>query len=99
MEKKIISSLQGIFGKENVKTSQEDLIAYSYDGYLKESLPEAVGYHWFEWVDEPKEGRFDGENSNYGLVNIQDKPYQEFIETVKKVNAKAAEIHQHAGKD
>ncbi len=75
--------------------------AKAYADYVSqlESLPEAVGYHWFEWVDEPKEGRFDGENSDYGLVNIQDKPYQEFIETVKKVNAGAAEIHQHAGKE
>ena len=42
MEKQLIKSLQGIFGKDNVKTSQEELIAYSYDGYLKESLPDAV---------------------------------------------------------
>jgi hypothetical protein len=75
--------------------------AKAYADYVTrlESLPEAVGYHWFEWVDEPKEGRFDGENSNYGLVDIQDHPYQEFIETVKKVNAAALEIHQRAGKE
>jgi agarase len=74
--------------------------AKAYADYVTrlESLPEAVGYHWFEWVDEPKEGRFDGENSNYGLVDIQDRPYQEFIETVKKVNAAALEIHQRAGR-
>ncbi|MEI7904203.1 MAG: FAD-linked oxidase C-terminal domain-containing protein [Candidatus Firestonebacteria bacterium] len=42
MEKQLINSLRNIFGGENVKTSQEELIAYSYDGYLKESLPEAV---------------------------------------------------------
>jgi agarase len=74
--------------------------AKAYADYVTrlESLPEAVGYHWFEWVDEPKEGRFDGENSNYGLVDIQDRPYQEFIATVKKANAEALEIHQHAGK-
>jgi hypothetical protein len=75
--------------------------AKAYSDYVTwlESLPEAVGYHWFEWVDEPQEGRFDGENSNYGLVDIQDRPYQEFVETVKKVNAEALEIHQRAGKD
>jgi agarase len=74
--------------------------AKAYTDYVTslESLPEAVGYHWFEWVDEPKEGRFDGENSNYGLVDIQDHPYQEFIETVKKVNTEAPAIHERAGK-
>jgi agarase len=75
--------------------------AKAYTDYVMrlESLPEAVGYHWFEWVDEPKEGRFDGENSNYGLVDIQDHPYQEFIESVKKVNAEALAIHERAGKE
>ena len=75
--------------------------AKAYADYVTrlESVPEAVGFHWFEWVDEPKEGRFDGENSNYGLVDIQDRPYQEFIATVMKANAEALEIHQRAGKE
>jgi hypothetical protein len=74
--------------------------AQAYADYVTrlETLPEAVGYHWFEWVDEPREGRFDGENSNYGLVDIGDLPYREFIETVKKANAAALEAHQQAAK-
>ncbi len=58
-----------------------------------ESMPEAVGYHWFEWCDEPKQGRFDGENSNYGLVNIEDQPYTRFVDAVKTANRKALSIH------
>jgi len=34
-----------------------------------------VGYYWFVHCDEPKEGRFNGENSNYGVVNIHDEVY------------------------
>ena len=34
--------LEGVFGKDRVKTSKEELIAYSYDGFIKECLPEAV---------------------------------------------------------
>ncbi|MCL4558586.1 MAG: hypothetical protein M1491_08160 [Deltaproteobacteria bacterium] len=34
-----------------------------------------AGFHWFEWTDEPATGRFDGENSNYGLVDIKDEAY------------------------
>ena len=34
-----------------------------------------IGFHWFEWRDEPALGRFDGENSNYGVVNIKDELY------------------------
>lgn len=30
------------------------------------------GLHWFQWVDQPAAGRWDGENSNLGLVNKDD---------------------------
>ena len=70
--------------------------AYADYATRLESLPEAVGYHWFEWVDEPKEGRFDGENSNYGLVDIHDRPYQEFVEAAKQANTAAVEAHKKA---
>ncbi len=59
-----------------------------------ESRPEAIGYHWFQWSDEPKEGRFDGENSNYGLVDIADKPYTEFVDAVAVANKAVFELHQ-----
>lgn len=51
--------------------------------------PSVVGYHWFEHADEPAEGRFDGEDSNYGLVNIKDEPYATLVETMTRVNAEA----------
>jgi hypothetical protein len=50
------------------------------------SLPNCVGYHWFEWCDEPKQGRFDGENSNYGLVTINDTPWKTLVARVRQVN-------------
>ena len=59
-----------------------------------ESLPEAVGYHWFEWSDEPKEGRFDGENSNYGFVKIEDDVYEHFARAVTAANEAAIEAHR-----
>lgn len=42
LNSKLIALLEGIFGKERVKTSKEELISYSYDGFIKECLPEAV---------------------------------------------------------
>ncbi|MBC7287641.1 MAG: agarase [Armatimonadetes bacterium] len=68
--------------------------AQKYRDYLTGLLkmPVVVGAHWFKHCDEPAEGRFDGENSNYGLVNIKDEPYQEFLEVVREVNARAYEI-------
>ncbi len=73
--------------------------AKAYRNYViwLEGLPEAVGYHWFEYEDEPKEGRFDGENSNYGLVDIADKPYPEFVEAVRSANRAALETHEKLG--
>jgi hypothetical protein len=50
-------------------------------------LPFMVGFHWFEHADQPKEGRFDGENSNYGLVTIKDRPWESLVETMTRVNA------------
>lgn len=70
--------------------------ARAYKNFVTEleSLPEAVGYQWFEWCDEPKQGRFDGENSNYGLVNIEDNPYTQFVTKVKAANREAISMHR-----
>ncbi len=45
-----------------------------------------VGYHWFEHVDEPHGGRFDGENSNWGLVDEHDDPYATLVARMTEVN-------------
>lgn len=34
-----------------------------------------VGTHWFQYYDEPTNGRGDGENYNFGLVDVTNKPY------------------------
>ncbi len=40
-------------------------------------LPQVVGADWFQFSDEPRHGRADGENFNFGLVDVDDHPYQE----------------------
>jgi len=55
--------------------------------------PYIIGYHWFQYMDQPAEGRFDGENSNFGLVTISDEPYSEVVEAFKRVNRNAEKIH------
>ena len=50
------------------------------------SYPWIVGYHWFEWVDQPPEGRFDGEDNNWGLVTEQDEVYQVVTARMTEVN-------------
>jgi len=55
-----------------------------------------VGYHWFEHADQPAEGRFDGENSNFGTVTIEDRVYDELTRAMAAVNAEAEAMHSAA---
>jgi agarase len=70
--------------------------AAGFERYVRRLLgePEVVGYHWFQHSDQPKEGRFDGENSNYGVVNAQDEPYAELTGRMTAVNRRAEEWHR-----
>lgn len=58
--------------------------------------PAVVGYHWFEHADQPAEGRFDGENSNFGTVSIRDDPYPELTRTMTAINGEAESLHAAA---
>ncbi len=58
--------------------------------------PYFLGYHWFEYMDEPKGGRLDGENGNYGLVNLEDEPYTELVDRFKAVNRLVWELHRNS---
>jgi hypothetical protein len=40
-------------------------------------VPFVVGADWFQYFDHPRHGREDGENFNFGLVDILDRPYEE----------------------
>jgi hypothetical protein len=74
--------------------------AQCFERYVMAALkkPAVVGYHWFEHADQPAEGRFDGENSNFGTVTIDDEVYAELTETMTRVNAAAEQIHAKAGR-
>jgi agarase len=72
--------------------------AQAFERYVRAALskPTVVGYHWFEHADEPAEGRFDGEDSNFGTVTIQDEVYVELTRTMTRVNGAAEGIHADA---
>ncbi len=57
-----------------------------YQDYVQGALrhPNIVGAHWFQYIDEPITGRFDGENYNVGLIDIADNPYSELIDKIKE---------------
>jgi hypothetical protein len=79
-----------------VETQQDraDNFAKYVESFM--TTPYAVGYHWFEHTDEPAEGRFDGENSNYGLVNIKDEPWKILVEKMTEVNGDVERVHTNA---
>ncbi len=45
------------------------------------AMPECAGYVYFMWCDQPAVGKNgpQSENTNYGLVNADDEPYQEQV--------------------
>ncbi len=53
--------------------------------FISQLLPRAVIKAAGKYADQPKEGRFDGEDSNFGLVAEKDAPYQELTERMKKL--------------
>lgn len=69
----------GIIGVAN---QQERAAAYRH--YIEQGFarPDLVGMHYFQWVDQPYYGRFDGENYNIGLVTTCHIPYPELTEAM-----------------
>lgn len=49
-------------------------------------LPYVVGADWFQYYDEPMHGRGDGENYNFGLVDIHDQPYEPLIAAAQSLD-------------
>jgi agarase len=72
--------------------------ASGFTSYATAALrrPNVVGFHWFEHADQPREGRFDGENSNYGTVTIDDEVYAELTRAMTALNEDAERIHATA---
>jgi hypothetical protein len=68
-------------------------VAYRYYVEHAASNPAVVGTHWFEWVDEPVSGRFDGENYNIGWIDVTDRPYTELVEAAKLTHGRLFDVH------
>lgn len=69
-----------------------------YGGFLEglARSPACVGSIFYAYVDDPPfggGGMMKNENSNYGLVDIKDKPYAACVREVAKANKRAAAQH------
>ena len=64
-------------------TQKDRAEAYEADFRRDLAAPYIIGQHWFLFADQPPEGRFDGEDNNFGLVNEKDEPYEELVNRSK----------------
>jgi hypothetical protein len=60
------------------------------------AFPEIIGTHWFQYYDHPKGGRPDGEDYDFGLVDIDDRPYEQLTAALTAANRQASQIHAAA---
>jgi hypothetical protein len=82
-------------GAGTVLKTQADRGAH-YSAYVADLMayPVVVGAHWFEFADQSPQGRAnDGEDSNYGVVDIHHRPYTDLLKAMAQTNKEAAAIH------
>ena len=86
---------RGMFHTGLRPTKNQAERAKAYASYVRSvlAMPAFVGCHWFQYVDEPLTGRFDGENYNIGFVNVTDTPYPELRDAARAINARIYQLH------
>jgi hypothetical protein len=72
-----------------VATQQERAAGFRNTLHALLRTPYVIGADWFQYHDEPTHGRYDGENFNFGLVDIHDRPYEALTATAATLGATA----------
>lgn len=67
---------------------------YSHCAEALCKLPFLVGFHWFQYFDEPSQGRGDGENCNFGFVDVEDAVYEDLARAATEANKKVLNLRQ-----
>jgi hypothetical protein len=80
---------------QRVATQKDRARCYSIYQRALFSLPFMVGSNFFMWVDEPALGISSTfpEDSNYGLVDVNDNPWKELTQTASRINRMALPLH------
>jgi len=61
-------------------------------------IPYVIGADWFAYSDEPTHGREDGENFNFGLVDIHDQAYEPTTAVFSSVEASRLKFRTSPGR-
>ena len=69
---------------------------YARAAEMLADLPFVVGFHWFQYYDEPTGGRKDGENCNFGFVDVEDRVYEDLVNAAATANSRVLERHSAA---
>ena len=57
-------------------------------------VPYIIGGDWFQWSDEPPSGRsHDGEDVNFGIVDVDDRPYELLAAAVRETAPMLNSMH------
>jgi hypothetical protein len=80
-------------GLRQTASQEERGAAYRYYVENAAADPSVIGTHWFEWIDEPSTGRFDGENYNIGFLDVTDRPYRELVDAAAATHRRLLAVH------
>ena len=80
-------------GLAQTRNQEERGVAYRYYVENAAAHPALIGTHWFQWIDQPSTGRYDGENYNIGFLDVTDRPYPELIEAAKETFKRLLDVH------
>ena len=91
------NTIPGIYETANNQQQR----ANEYENFvapLYEDTPALVGDDWFQYVDEPANGRIpDQENDDFGMVNVNGTPYPQMVSAVQLMHNVAADEAGDAG--
>jgi hypothetical protein len=63
-------------------------------------VPYVIGADWFQWADEPPGGRFgDGEDVNFGVVDVDDHPYELLTQAIRDTTPTLDPLHAGSATD
>jgi hypothetical protein len=63
-------------------------------------VPFIVGGDWFQWCDEPPQGRAsDGEDVNFGVVDVHDHPYDLLVNAIRQTTPTLDPLHAQSATD
>ncbi len=66
--------------------------AYRYYVEQAAAMPDLVGTHYFQMNDQPVLGRFDGGNSQIGLVDVCWRPYEEMVAAARETHERLYDV-------